>query len=54
MHLPLSSSKNAIAIEHVFADVAVVFPKLSINPRWRQPIALSENISRIKQDVKSL
>ena len=27
---PLSSSKNAIVIEHVFTDVAVVFPKLSI------------------------
>ncbi len=26
---PLSSSKNAIVIEHVFTDVAVVFPKLS-------------------------
>ena len=26
---PLSSSKNAIFIEHVFTDVAVVFPKLS-------------------------
>ena len=24
-----SSSKNAIVIEHVFTDVAVVFPKLS-------------------------
>ena len=28
--LPLSSSKNAIVNEHVFTDVAVVFPKLSI------------------------
>ena len=27
---PLSLSKNAIVIEHVFTDVAVVFPKLSI------------------------
>ena len=26
---PLSSSKNAIVDEHVFTDVAVVFPKLS-------------------------
>ncbi len=33
--LALSSSKNAIVTEHVFADVAVVFPKLSIaGPRW--------------------
>ena len=30
---PLSSSKNAIVIEHVFTDVAVVFPKLS-NISW--------------------
>ncbi len=27
---PFSSSKNAIVIEHVFTDVAVVFPKLSV------------------------
>ena len=27
---PLSSSKNAIVDKHVFTDVAVVFPKLSI------------------------
>ena len=27
---PLSSSKNAIVIERVFADVADVFPKISI------------------------
>ena len=29
MWSPLSSSKNAIVIEHVFTDVAVVFRKLS-------------------------
>ncbi len=27
---PLSSSKNAIVIEHVFTDVVVVCPKLSL------------------------
>ena len=28
--MPLSSSKNAIVYEHVFIEVALVFPKLSI------------------------
>ena len=33
---PLSSSKNAIVIEHVFTAVAVVFPKLSNIPCRRK------------------
>ena len=55
--LPLSSSKNAIVIEHVFTDVAVVFPKLSncsgdVGDNGLGAVYLRWNLSDLHSGVK--
>ena len=54
---PLSSSKNAIVNEHVFTDVAVVFPKLSNNEcgnRTRNLWFASPMLYQLSYGVKSV